>query len=149
MSVQSRIQQDMVAALKARDQPRRTALSFLASELKRLVIDRRLTELPDADAVPVLQKQLKLRQDAAEQARAANRPDLLEQAEYEIRLIGEYLPQGLSEAETRALAEAVIRDLGATSMKDMGKVMAEAGKRQPGVDKSTLSGLVKGLLAGK
>jgi uncharacterized protein YqeY len=139
----------MIAALKARDANRRSALSFVASELKRVAIDKRLDELPDAEAIGVLNKQLKQRQEAAEQARSANRPDLLEQNEYEIRVISEYLPRPLSEADTRALAAAVIAELSATTMKDMGRVMAEATKREPSTDKGLLSAIVKGLLGGK
>jgi uncharacterized protein YqeY len=149
MSLQKRIQQDMIAALKAKDAPRRGALSFVASELKRVAIDKRLEELPDPEAVSVLQKQLKLRQEAADQARAVNRADLLEANEYEIKVISEYLPKALSAEETTALAEKVIADLGAGSMKDMGKVMAECANRAPSVDKGTLSAVVKAKLGGK
>jgi len=136
----------MIAALKARDQQRRSALSFVASELKRVAIDKRLDELPDADAVSILQKQLKLRQEAADQAKAVNRADLLEQNLYEIGVISEYLPKALSAEDTAALADAVIRDLSATSMKDMGRVMAEAAKREAAVDKGVLSTVVKAKL---
>lgn len=149
MSLQSRIQQDMIAALKARDANRRQALSFVASELKRVAIDKRIDELPDADAIQILQKQLKLRQEALDQAKAVNRPDLAESNVYEISVISEYLPKALSEDETRALAAEVIKDLGATSMKDMGKVMAEAGKRSAAADKTLLSTIVKQQLGGK
>lgn len=149
MSIQARLQQEMIAALKARDANRRSAISFVAAEIKRMAIDKRLPELPDADAVGVLQKQMKLRQEALSQAKIANRADLVEAAEYEIRVIGEFLPQALGEEATKALAARVVADLGAISMKDMGKVMAEATKREPAADKTILSGLVKALLAGK
>lgn len=149
MGIHADMQKEMVAALKARDSVRRGALSFLASELKKVAVDKRIPELPDADAIPILQKQLKLRQDALAQAQAAQRADLVESSEYEIRLIGEFLPKGLSAEETRALATAVVAELGASSMKDMGKVMAELGKRAAAIDKAVASGIVKGLLAGK
>lgn len=139
----------MIAALKARDAQRRSALSFVASELKRVAIDKRLDELPDPDAIGILQKQLKLRQEAYDQAKAVNRDDLAEQNMYEITVISEYLPKALDENATRELAKAVIAELGATSMRDMGKVMAEASKREAAVDKSLLSTIVKQLLAGK
>lgn len=148
-SLQSRIQKDMIAALKARDANRRQALSFVASELKRVAIDKRIDELPDADAIAILQKQLKLRQEAADQARAVNRLDLVEPNLYEITVISEYLPKALSEEDTRTLAAAVVKDLAATSMKDMGKVMAECTKREPAADKGILSTMVKQALAGK
>ena len=149
MSLQSRIQADMIAALKARDANRRQALSFVGSELKRAAIDKRIDELTDADAIQILQKQLKLRQEAADQARAVNRADLLEANMYEITVISEYLPKAPSEADTRTLAAAVIKDLGAASMKDMGRVMAECTAREPGVDKTLLATVVKQALSGK
>lgn len=148
MSVQSKIQHDMIAALKARDANRRAALSFLGSELKRVSIDKRVDELSDAEAIAILQKQLKLRHEAADQARAVNRTDLLEQNNYEIGVISEYLPRALSEEDTRALANRVIADLAATTMKEMGRVMAEASKREPAADKTLLSTIVKQALSG-
>jgi uncharacterized protein len=148
MPVQEQLQKDMIAALKAKDTQRRSALSFVVSEMKRVAIDKRQDLLTDPEAIAVLQKQLKLRQEAAEQAKGANRADLLEQNEYEIKVISEYLPKALSEDETRELAKKAIAAVGATSMKDMGKVMAEAGK-EPAVDKSVLSNIVKQLLSGK
>ena len=149
MSLQSRIQQDMIAALKARDQARRGALSFVASELKRVAIDKRVDELSDAEAIGILQKQLKLRQEAADQAKAVSRQDLLDANLYEIGIISEYLPKALGEAETAALAKAVIAEIGATSMKDMGRVMAECSKREAAADKGMLSTIVKQQLSGK
>jgi uncharacterized protein YqeY len=149
MSVQTRIQQDMIQALKARDQERRNALSFLASELKRVAIDRRITELPDPDAIQILQKQLKLRHEAIQAAKDAGREELISQNEYEVGIIQSYLPKGLSADEMAQLAERVIAKLGATSMRDMGKVIAECTAEAPGVDKSQLSAVVKAKLSGK
>jgi uncharacterized protein YqeY len=149
MSVQTQIQQDMIQALKARDQERRNALSFLASELKRVAIDKRITELPDADAIAILQKQLKLRHEAIESAKNAGRAELVTQNEYEVGLIESYLPKGLTNEEMTALAERVIARLGATSMRDMGKVITECTAEAPGVDKSKLSAVVKAKLSGK
>lgn len=149
MSLQQRIQQDMIAALKARDAKRRSALSFVASEIKKVAIDTRVESLPDPEAIAVLRKQLKLRQEAAEQARSANRADLLEQNEYEIAVISEYLPAAPSAEQMTELARKVIADLGAASMRDMGRVIAECATREPAVDKGALSAIVKAKLGGK
>lgn len=149
MSLHKRIQQDMIAALKARNARARSALSFVASELKRVAIDTRVDQLQDPEAIAVLRKQLKLRQEAAEQARAANRGDLVDQNEYEIKLISEYLPKSPDAARMTALAEKVIADLGATSMRDMGRVITECATREPAVDKGALSAIVKSRLGGK
>lgn len=146
-SIHGRMQADMVAALKARDSERRAALSFLVSEVKAVAVDRRLTELPDADAIGVLQKQRKQREETLKSAEDAGRADVAAQARYEIALIGEYLPEAPSPEAVERVAREVIADLGASSMRDMGKVMAEVPNRLAGVDKSTLSAVVKRLLS--
>jgi uncharacterized protein YqeY len=148
MSIQSTIHEAMVQAMRQRDRQRKDALSFLLSEMKTAAINRRVAELSDAEAVSLLQKQLRQREESLEAARAAGRGELAEANEYEIRLIREYLPDAPGEDETRELAAQVIRDLGARSMRDMGRVMAEASGRLPGVDKALLSRLVRAELSG-
>lgn len=149
MTIHAQIQKDSVMALKEKDSERRAALSFLASELKKVAKDSKLEELDDARAVSILQKQLKQRHETLDAATKANREDLAKQAKYEIDLISAYLPVSLSEEETKTLAAKVISELGALSMKDMGKVMNQALKEAPAADKSKLSAIVKTLLAGK
>lgn len=146
MSLHEKIQQDTIAALKARDTKRRSALSYLASEIKKVSIDRRVNPVPDPDCISILQKQLKLRQEAIEAAKMAKRPDLIEGNEYEAKVISEYLPTTMSHAEMTELAKVVIFDLGVTTMKDMAKVMAESSKRSSAIDKGVFSGIVKELL---
>jgi len=141
------MQADMVAALKARDTERRAALSFLVSELKAVAVDRRIAELPDVDAISVLQKQKKQREETLKSAEDGGRDDMAAKVRYEIALIGEYLPDAPGEEQVEAIAREVIADLGATGMRDMGKVMAEVPNRLAGVDKSMLSGVVKRLLS--
>jgi uncharacterized protein len=148
MSIQASIQEAMVRALRERDRPRKEALSFLLSELKTAAINKRVPELSDAEAVALLQKQLRQREESREAAQKAARDDLAAASEYEIALIREYLPQALGEEETRQLAAQVIQDLGAASMRDMGRVMAEAASRAPAVDKGLLSAIVKAQLGG-
>jgi uncharacterized protein YqeY len=148
MSLQARIQADANAALKARDAPRREALAFLVAELQRKAKEARTEALSDADAVGVLQKQLKLREEALAAARQGNRANLIARNEYEIELIRGYLPAGLSDEETAVLLAQVVSDLEATTMRDMGRVIAEASAREPGVDKGLLARLAKTILSG-
>ena len=138
----------MTAALKARDTDRRAALSFLFSELKAVAVEKGdRADLPDADAVAVLQKQRKSRDETLQSAVDGGRDDLAEKTRYEIVLIAEYLPEAPSADAVEKAVRAVIADLGAVSVRDMGKVMAEVPNRLAGVDKATLSGVVKKLLA--
>jgi uncharacterized protein YqeY len=148
MSLQSQIQEDATAALKARDAPRREALAYLVSELQREAKEQQTTELADADAVAVLQKQLKQREEALAAARQANRANLIARGEYEIALIRGYLPLALSEEDTAILLAQVVSDVSATTMRDMGRVIAEATAREPGVDKTLLARLAKTILTG-
>jgi uncharacterized protein YqeY len=148
MSIYSQIQADMVAALKARDSERRAALSFLFSELKALAVEKGdRTDLPDADAISVLQKQRKSLEETLKSAEDGNREELATKSRYEIGIVGEYLPEAPSEAKVEEVVRAVIADLGASSMRDMGKVMAEVPNRLAGTDKSALSAVVKRLLS--
>jgi hypothetical protein len=147
MNIHSQMRADMIAALKARDTERRGALSFLVSELKAVAVDKRITDLSDADAIGVLQKQKKQREETLKSAEDGGRAELAARARYEIALIGEYLPEAPGADAVEAVARQVIADLGATSMRDMGKVMAEVPNRLAGVDKTTLSGIVKRLLS--
>src|SRR5207249_4095466 len=105
-------------------------------------------EVPDAEAVSVLQKQVRQREESLEAARKAGRAELVEANEYEVGLIRQYLPQPLSAEATRALATAVIAEIGASEVKEMGRVMAEAAKREPSVDKGLLARIVRAQLTG-
>lgn len=147
MLLQSNIQNDAQEALRSGDKARRQALSYIVSEIKSVMVNKRLESLANSEVNSVLQKQLKQRQETLKAAQNGNRAEMVEQNEYEIKLIQSYLPQALSEKETNNLAAQVVRDMNATTIRDMGKVIAEASQREPGVDKSMLSKIVKGLLS--
>jgi hypothetical protein len=146
-SIQTTIQTEMVAALKSGDRRRKDALSFLLAGLKDAAKDKQVEELTDADAISALQKQHKKVQETREATKDGNRPEVHDQAVYETALIAQFLPEAPSAERVTEVARTVIGDLGATSVRDMGRVMAEASAHLPGVDKSVLSGVVKGLLS--
>ncbi|HUF89171.1 MAG TPA: GatB/YqeY domain-containing protein [Gemmatimonadota bacterium] len=117
-----RIEGDQKAALKAREKERLSALRLLTSELKnrRIELQRDLT---DDDAIEILSKALKQRQEAAEQFTRGNRPELAARESAEAGVIREYLPEPVSEEELDGMIDAAIAEVGATSMRDMGAVM--------------------------
>lgn len=117
-----RIEEDQRAALKAREKERLSALRLLSSELKnrRIELQRDLT---DEDAIEILSKALKQRQEAAEQFTRGNRPELAARESAEAEVIREYLPEPVSGEELDGLIDAAIAEVGATSMRDMGAVM--------------------------
>ena len=125
--------------------------ALILAKLKDRDIElRTATQVPDDDAtvVEVLQKMAKQRRESITMYVDGNRPELAEQERKELAVIESFLPQQLSEDDTRAAIEAIKRELGASSLKDMGKVMAELKARHgTELDMSKASALVKSALA--
>ena len=145
------IKQAQVAAMKAGDKDARGAISLIQAAIKNRDIEARTGKAPDDDdalVVEVLQKMVKQRRESVEMYRKGNREELAVAEEGEIAVIERFLPQQLSEDETRAAIEAIKTELGASGMKDMGRVMAELKARHAAsLDMSKASGLVKASLA--
>lgn len=139
-----------VAAMKAGDKPRLAAVRLILAKLKDRDIElRTAASLPDDDAlvVEVLQKMVKQRRESITLYEQGGRQELADAEAAELTVIEEFLPQQLSEEETRSAIEAIKAELGATSVKDMGKVMAELkGRHGSELDMSKASALVKAAL---
>jgi uncharacterized protein YqeY len=118
---QERIQNDLKEAMKAGDKERTSTLRMLLAELKNERI-RAGREVGEEDFLGVVQKAVKQRQDAAEQYRNGNRPELAEKEEREGKILGGYLPAAASEDEVRAAIVELVRAEG-LGPKDLGKVM--------------------------
>src|ERR1051325_274020 len=150
MPIVEQINQDMIAAMKAKEAERLSAIRLIKTALKL-----RETELPggvdDTEAVRVLGTLLKQRRDAAEQYRAGHREDLALKEENEARIIQSYLPAQATEEEMSRAVDESIREAGATSPKDMGAVMKAVRPKLEGksVDGKALSDMVKQRLTGK
>ncbi len=122
MSLLEKLQEDLKGAMKAGDVPRREAIRMAISALKMKKIE--LTrELDASQEITVIQKEVKKRQDAAEQFAAAKRQDLATREKAEIEVLQRYLPKEMSEAEAREVVQATIARLGVSSKKDLGQVM--------------------------
>ena len=105
-------------------------------------------ELSDADAMKILQKLAKQGKESAEVYMSQGREDLAEEEMAQVRVIEEYLPAKLSEAELEERLKAIIAEVGATSCKEMGKVMGVASKLLAGLaEGSAISACVKKLLS--
>ena len=122
MSLKDTIIEDTKTAMRNKDASTLGTLRLLQAAIKQKEIDDRIT-LDDADIVTVLQKMLKQRQDSIEAFRQANRQDLLDKEEMEVKVLNQYMPQQLSIDEITEIIEAAIRDTSASGMQDMGKVM--------------------------
>ncbi len=146
MSLKARINEDMKAALRARETERLSAIRLLVAAIKQREIDTR-TELDDAGVVAVVDKLIKQRRDSVAQYTAAGRQDLADREQAEIDVLSAYLPQALSAAEVDDLVRQAIAETGAAGARDMGKVMAWLKPRLAGrADMTAVSAQVKAAL---
>ena len=144
MSLEEKIGQDYVLAMKARDSFTSSVMSFLRAQIKNIKVDRRLESVSDEDVITVIKKQVKQRQDSISQFKAGNRLDLAEKEEKELVLLKNYLPAEVSTEELKKIVEEVVLASNATSIKDMGRVMKDVLGRLAGqADNQTVGALVK------
>ncbi len=122
MDIKTQLKLAMQEALKAGDPVRLRTLRMVNAAIHQIEVDKQTT-LDEAAILSLLQKEIKNRHEALEEARRANRPDLIAENEAEIRVLQSFLPQALSPDELRALAQAAVAESGASSLAEMGKVM--------------------------
>lgn len=148
MSLKNRIQDDMKAAMRARDKDRLAVIRLIMAAVKQREVDERIT-LDDVQVIAVLERMLKQRRESIAQFERAGRGDLVAQETLELDIIQSYMPEALSEAEIEALIDAAIAATGAQSMRDMGKAMAYVKERAQGrADMSVVSARLKSRLVG-
>jgi uncharacterized protein YqeY len=110
-------------------------------------IERKTDELPDADVVALIQKEVKKRRDSIEQFEKGGRAELAAREKQEITVLETFLPKAMSAEELESLVKSVIQELGATGKKDMGPVIKAVQAKAAGrADGKTISGLVGKLL---
>jgi uncharacterized protein YqeY len=117
-----RINADLTAAMRARDQARLAPLRMLKSALTNKSVEKG-HELDDQEAMQVVSTLIKQRRDSIEQFEKGGRRDLADKETAEIRVLEQYLPPPVSEADVTAAIEAVVVETGASGSKDIGKVM--------------------------
>ena len=122
-TIEARIKDDAVAALKAGDKRLRMALNTIVAELKKARIDG-MKQPVEADELAVLKRERKRRHEAIELFEKGGRAELAQQARNEERLLADYMPEELSESELRALVDDAVAASGAASLREIGKVMA-------------------------
>jgi len=145
-SLKARVERDIKAALKARDQRRLRALRLILAALQAKEKEGKGV-VDEAAALAVLERLAKQRREAAEQYERAGRVEQAEQERYELELIRAYLPEPLDEAALEALVEEAIAATGAQDMRDMGKVMGWLKPRVQGrADMGAVSARVKARL---
>ncbi|UTV81978.1 GatB/YqeY domain-containing protein [Acidithiobacillus sp. YTS05] len=147
MSLREQIQEDMKAAMRARDTERLGTIRMLLAAIKQREVDER-REQSDVDVLTVVEKLIKQRKESARQFREGGRPELAEKEEAEIVFLQPYLPAALSDAEIDALIRAAVTESAAQGPRDMGKVLGILRPQVQGrVDMAVLSEKVKAQLS--
>ena len=147
MSLKVRINEDMKAAMRAKESARLSALRLLLAAVKQREVDERI-ELDDAAVLAVVDKMLKQRRDSVAQYEAAQRFDLASAERFEIDVLSAYKPAGLSADQIAAAVDEAIKATGASAAADMGKLMAVLKPQLAGkADMAEVSKLVKSRLS--
>src|SRR6266540_2689389 len=129
MSIKTQLNESMKDAMKSGDEVRKRTVRMALAAVKQVEVDKRSNpadkriELDDMAVMSLLQKEIKNRREALEEAKKANRPDLIQDNEAEITVLQVFLPKAMPAEELRALVQAAITETGAASPTDMGKVM--------------------------
>ncbi len=144
--MRDRLRAETNAALKAQNKQRLSALRLISAALQERDIAAKAA-IPDQDIPALLQKMIKQRRESLAIYEKAGRTEQAQQEAAEIKVIEEFLPKQMGEAEARAAIAAVVKEVGAAAPKDMGKVMGLLKERYAGqMDFGKASGLVKELL---
>lgn len=149
MALFDKINEDIKAAMKARDKVRLETLR----NIKKVFLEAKTApgsdgELSDDAALKIIQKLAKQGKETAETYTSNNRQDLANEELAQVKVLEEYLPKQLTESEIEAIVKEIISETNASSMKEMGKVMGIASKKMAGqADGKIISDIVKKLLA--
>jgi uncharacterized protein len=148
MALLDKIQTDLTAAMRAKDEARLGAIRLIKTALKKHEIDS-MKPLDEPTEIQVLNTLMKQRREAADMFRKGGREELAVKEEAELKLIESYMPAAPSDAEIEAAIAAALAETGATSAKQMGVVMKAAQAKLVGkrVDGKALSEKVRAKLS--
>src|SRR5208283_5670118 len=152
MSLIEQIQQDITAAMKAREEQRLSTLRMVKAALKNREIEK-MAPLDEKESQAVLATLIKQRKESVEQFTKGGRQEMADKEAAEIVVIESYMPKAASEADIVAGVKAAIAEMASPTMKEMGTVMKNAMARFNAggmrVDGKMVSEIVKRELAGK
>ena len=129
MNIRTQLNESMKDAMKSGDEVRRRTVRMALAAIKQAEVDKRsnpadvLAEIDDMAVIALLQKEVKNRRESIEEAKKANRNDLIAENEAEIKVLEAFLPKAMPEEELKEIVQAAIAETGASTMADMGKVM--------------------------
>ena len=147
MTLRERLHADTTAAMRSGDALRRDVLRMVQNAIYNIEKAKHTT-LSEDDVLGVVTREVKTRRESIEAFRKGGREDLAVKEEAEIAILGDYLPEALTEDQVRALVDEGIAATGAASARDLGKVMGWLSPRIRGrADGKLTSGLVAQALA--
>ena len=147
MDIKTQLNESVKDAMKSGDEVRKRTLRMVLAAVKQVEVDKR-TQVDDLAVVALIQKEIKNRREAIEEAKTASRPDLIGENEVEIAVLEIFLPKAMPAEELRALVQAAIAETGAAAPSDMGKVMKIVMPKVAGrAPNDMISSTVKELLA--
>ena len=150
MALKEKLQSDLTASIRARDELRSGTIRMVLTAIKNEEVSgKEARELSDGEVITVLSREAKKRREAAEAYEQAGAKDRADNEKAEGVIIAEYLPAQLSEAEVKDLIAAAIAETGASGAQQMGLVMKSIQPKIAGrADGGLVSSLVKAALSG-
>jgi uncharacterized protein len=148
MALLDRIQIDMVAAMRAKEEMKLNAIRMIKTALKKHEVDS-MNPLDEAAELQILGTLIKQRREAADMFRKGDRTELADKEEAELKLIESYMPAAPSDKDIDDAITAAMAETGVTSVKQMGVVMKAAQAKLTGkwVDGKALSEKVRARLS--
>jgi hypothetical protein len=148
MNLEAKIQQDLVTAMKAKDEKALRGIRAIKAAILLAKTDGSGKALDSEGEIKLLQKLVKQRKESLAIFEQNGREALAQTEREEIAVIEQYLPKQMDEAEIEVIVKSIIAETGAASMKDMGKVVGAANKQLAGqAEGSVIAGIVKRLLS--
>ncbi len=142
------IQNDVKDAMRAKDREKVTTLRSILAEVQEAELQKRGVELTEEDYLVILNRMVNQRRESIDQFKKADRADLVEKEESELKHIMPYLPAQLSEAEIIAIIDAAMTSLEVKDMSGMGKLMNAIRPELLGkADMSAVSAIIKSRLS--
>ena len=149
MKLFDRIGQDIIAAMKAKDQARLAPLRMAKAALMNREVEKGRA-LEEAESEQVIASLIKQRRDSIEQFTNGGRPELAAREAAEVTVLEDYLPPPVDPAAIEAAIDAVVAETGASGAKDLGRVMKGVMNKLAGqtVDGKVINQLVRQKLGG-
>jgi len=147
MSLKGQILDDVKIAMKAGEKDRLKVLRLISAAIKQVEVDERREVDDDADVLGILNKMVKQRRDSINQFEQGNRQDLADIEKSELEVIGDYLPEQMSDEDLDKMVDDAISATGAEGIRDMGKVMGSIKAKAEGrADMAAVGAKVKARL---